>query len=221
METQDVLAQYSAQSKSAAVGARPNELGQDDFMRLLVTQLENQDPTEPMDNFEFLSQVAQFGMVSGIQESQQSLASVVDALFANRALQASALVGKSVMVDSGIAELGEGGSVSGYVALPSTANGVQLQITDPAGRLVRSLDIGPASGRAAFEWDGLDGEGEVASPGFYRVNALAHIDGVATAVPVYLASAVQSVSVEQGGAEVKLNLSNGTVVSAADVREFM
>lgn len=221
METQDVLSQYSAQSRLAANAGRRNELGQDDFMRLLVTQLENQNPTEPMDNFEFMSQVAQFGMVSGIQESQQALVSVLDAVLASRAVQASGLVGRSVVVDSGIAKLSEGGSVSGHVALPASAAGVKVQITDPAGRLVKALELGPATGRAAFEWDGLTEAGEAAPPGFYRVNALANIDGVATGVPVYLAAAVQSVSIEEGGAVVSLNLSNGTVVSAADVREFM
>ena len=211
---------------AAPVGAEANkktgELGQDDFMRLMVTQLENQDPTKPMDNFEFLSQIAQFGMVSGIQESQQSLTTMIESLLANRTLQASSLVGKNVVADSNLGSFVEGGKLGGVVELPSEASGVEVRIFEPSGQLVHTLQLGPTSaGRLSFDWDGLGADGEPIEEGVYVLEAQAVLDGVAQGVPVLAASTVTSVSVGVGGADATLNLQGGARVAISDVVEFL
>ena len=90
---------------SARTKNSPDELGQDDFMALMVAQMENQDPTKPMDNFEFLSQIAQFGTVSGIQALQTGLGDLSSALLSSQALQAADLVGREVVTDSNLGTL--------------------------------------------------------------------------------------------------------------------
>tara|TARA_R110000787_G_scaffold107614_1_gene215641 strand:+ start:858 stop:1526 length:669 start_codon:yes stop_codon:yes gene_type:complete len=222
MEVTDALSQYSVSASEGLSTKKKDELGQDDFMRLLVTQLENQDPTKPMDNFEFLSQVAQFGMVSGIQESQESLNKMIDSLLSNRTLQAAGLVGKKVVADSNISSLAENGEISGFVDLPVAAAAVAVQVSNTAGQVMRSVQLGPSdAGRLPFVWDGLDEAGERAPPGLYRVTSSAIIAGEEEAVPAYAASLVSSVSAATGGADIKINLATGEVVSFADVREFL
>jgi flagellar basal-body rod modification protein FlgD len=211
---------------AAPVGTESNkksgELGQDDFMRLMVTQLENQDPTKPMDNFEFLSQIAQFGMVSGIQESQQSLTAMIDSLLANRTLQATSLVGKNVVASSNLGSFVEGGQLSGVIELPGDASGVEVQIFDQSGQLVHALQLGPTgAGRQAFDWDGLGADGEPIDDGVYELVAQAILDGVSQGVPVLAASTVNSVSVGVGGGDVTLNLEGGARVAISDVVEFL
>ena len=211
---------------AAPVGVEANKksgaLGQDDFMRLMVTQLENQDPTKPMDNFEFLSQIAQFGMVSGIQESQKSLTAMIESLLANRTLQASNLVGKSVVANSNLGSFVEGGQLGGVVDLPSDASGVEVRVFEPSGQLVHTLQLGPASaGRLSFDWDGLGADGEPIEEGVYVLEAQAILNGAAQGVPVLAASTVTSVSVGVGGADATLNLAGGARVAISDVVEFL
>lgn len=221
MEAQDVLGQFSATAPKSAA-QKGDQLGQDDFMRLLVTQLKNQDPTKPMDNADFLTQIAQFDMVEGIQSSQKSLDAMIDAMFANRTLQATGLVGKNVVANSNVADLSDGGEIRGVVDLPATASGLAVQITNAVGQVVNTLQLGPSSpGRLPFAWDGLDTDGNLAPEGQYQVTSTAIINGAAEAVPAYAASLVRSVSVADGGAAVHLNLDNGSAISPDDVREFM
>ncbi len=220
MQASNVLAQLATPSQQDSAKKR-GELGQDDFMRLLVTQLENQDPTNPMDNFEFLSQVAQFGMVNGIQESQQSLNALLESFFSNRTLQATHLVGRKVIADTGIAQLTQGGQIEGAIDLPVAASTVEVQVSDASGQLVRTLQLGPMdAGRQAFSWDGLDQNGEAVPAGPYQVTGRAVIAGETQAVPAYAATTVQSVSVAAGGGDIVLNLDNGASISADSVREF-
>ena len=99
-----------------------DDMGQADFLKLMTTQLRNQDPFEPLENGEFLAQIAQFGTVTGIQELQQSFGDLSSALQSNRALQASVLVGKQVLVEGSQAELGADTPLRGAVELPAATS---------------------------------------------------------------------------------------------------
>ena len=101
---------------------KKEELGQAEFMRLLVAQLNNQAPTKPMDNFEFLSQIAQFSTVSGIQDMQTSLSGLGESMVSTRAIQASSLVGRDVISASNQALYVPGDEISGVVAMPVAAS---------------------------------------------------------------------------------------------------
>ncbi len=201
---------------------KKEELGQAEFMRLLVAQLNNQDPTKPMDNFEFLSQIAQFSTVSGIQDMQTSLTGLGESMVSTRAIQASSLVGRDVISASNQALYVPGEEISGVVAMPVAASGVQIQVSDSAGQLVKVLDIGNVgAGIHKFSWDGLLADGEAIPQGSYQVTASGLIDGAVEALPAFAAAQVASVSIGAGGSEISLNLDGGESVSYADVLQYL
>ncbi|OUS09805.1 hypothetical protein A9Q90_02265, partial [Gammaproteobacteria bacterium 54_18_T64] len=116
---------------------KKEELGQEEFMRLLVAQLNNQDPTKPMENAEFLTQIAQFSMVDGVQAMETSLSDLGASMMSTRAIQASSLVGRDVISASNQALYVPGDEISGVVAMPVAASAVQIQVSDSAGQLVK------------------------------------------------------------------------------------
>ncbi len=177
-----------------------SDLGQEDFLKLMVTQFRNQDPLKPMENGEFLGQLAQFSTVSGIGEMNSAVMSLAESIQASQALQAAGMVGKTVLVDNGTARLDAGGVVAGAVDVPQRAQSVNLRIVDAAGQVVRELSLGPRdTGLADFEWDGLTSSGGQALPGEYRISAQVDIGGATLAVPTLMSSRVASISLSPTG----------------------
>lgn len=206
----------------AATKNRADELGQEDFMTLMVAQLENQDPSKPMDNMQFLAQIAQFGTVSGIQELQDSFSSVSSALYANQALEAASLVGRQVVTNSNVGALGVDGSIDATIDLPQNATNVVLYVQNEVGQLVYNEDLGSAAaGELKVNWDGIGNTGLQLPPGQYRISAEAQIGGQNQAASVYTHSLVESVTVDQAGGGVLLNLSGGTQVGTTGVKSFL
>jgi flagellar basal-body rod modification protein FlgD len=197
-------------------------LGQSDFLKLMVTQLNNQDPTKPMDSGQFYSQIAQFSTVAGIQDLQTSFQQMANAMYSNQALQASAMVGRDVLVPAQTATIASGGVLVGTVDLSSSASNVQVSIYDSAGQLVRTLQLGPqAAGSPTFVWDGKDSNGAAVAGGIYRVAATTTVNGQSQALTTSLADRVESVSLGKSGQGITLNLSSVGSVSLADVKEVM
>lgn len=205
-----------------SVVKKKEELGQAEFMRLLVAQLNNQDPTKPMDNFEFLSQIAQFSTVSGIQDMQTSLSGLGESMVSTRAIQASSLVGRDVISASNQSAFIPGEHIEGVVAMPVSASGVQIQVSDSSGQLVKVLDIGTVgAGIHKFSWDGLLEDDASIPAGNYQVTATGLIDGAVEALPAFVSARVTSVSIGAGGAEISLNLDGGESVSYTDVLQYL
>jgi flagellar basal-body rod modification protein FlgD len=176
------------------------ELGQEEFLELMTAQLQNQDPTKPMESAEFLTQIAQFSTVEGVGDLNEAFAKLSDSLVSNQALQAANLVGRRVLAPTGLAALTEGGSLSGAVDLPAASNDVAVSVYDQSGQLVRRLELGSqAAGSVSFQWDGLRDDGQYAPPGTYFVNAEASVDGRTEAVDTLLASEVRSVTLSNSG----------------------
>ena len=115
------------------------ELGQEEFLQLMLTQLENQDPFKPMESGEFLGQLAQFGTVTGLGELQQSFESLSGSLISDQALQAASLVGRSVTIESGEGVLQPDAALTGAVELPTGSSSVSVQVMDAAGQITRCL----------------------------------------------------------------------------------
>ena len=146
------------------------ELGINTFLKLMVTQLNNQDPFKPMENAEFLSQMAQFGSVTGLEKLNQNFESLAATITSGQALQAGSLVGREILAPVDMGYLPAGGSVRGQVSLDRSSPAVTVRITDPAGQLVREMPMGSAAaGNLNFSWDGMDDAGNYAAPGHYRV----------------------------------------------------
>jgi len=201
---------------------KSDKLGQDAFLELMITQLKNQDPLKPMENGEFLGQMAQFGTVSGIQELQNSINGLAEALQSNQALQASALVGRSVLAPGVDGRLQAGGNLSGVVDMPDATTALTLKITDQSGQLVRQLEMGPQrAGPVNFKWDGLTNGGTPAPAGAYRVNAEAIIGSDVVGVDAQLAVLVESVSMDRSQGEIILNLSGSKSVPLSAISTIL
>lgn len=206
---------------NAAAGARKTELGQEDFLRLMTTQLRNQDPFKPMENGEFMGQLAQFGTVSGIEEVRTELQNLSGSLVSNQSLQAAAMLGRQVLVPGNEAVLAAGGTVSGAVELPNSVSNLNIGIYDLSGQLIRNVSLGNQSpGMVTFNWDGLATDGTAVPPGRYAIRAEAVSGGINEAYDVMLSDTVQSVSLPAAGRPLTLELAGLGDVSFTDIRQI-
>ena len=199
-----------------------SDMGQGDFLTLMLTQLKNQDPTKPMESGEFLGQIAQFGTVTGIKGLQTSFDQLSSAMQSNQTLQASMLAGKKVLVQGGdIGYLPQVGGLNGAVELTSSAADVVVGIYDNGGQLVRQMNLGPqAAGRMRFSWDGKTDNGDMLAPGMYAVRAAARIGNETVNVEPMLEQTVQSVSLNGAGKVPLLNVTGGRVIELSMVKEI-
>lgn len=189
------LLQVDNESKKAEENDQ-NERNRADFMTLMIAQLENQNPLDPQDGAEFLSQLAQFNTVEGLQTLNTNVSDLETHLRSSQALQATALVGRQVRVESQIGVLYEQGGVTGMIDLPQSTNNMQVAINDMNGQLVRQMDLQTqAAGEVPFGWDGTDESGNRMPPGVYVVKATADQEGEATNLNTYLDSNVDSVTI--------------------------
>ena len=173
----------------------PTDLGLTTFLKLMVTQLNNQDPFKPMENGDFLGQIAQFGSVTGLEKLNQNFESLAASITSGQALQAGGLVGREVLVPVEAGYLVPGQPIRGRVEIDQNSPQVKARITDIAGQLVRELPLGPATpGSLDFSWDGLDEVGGYAPPGIYNVNIEAVYGGETVDLQTQLFSRVESVN---------------------------
>ncbi|NVZ10858.1 flagellar hook assembly protein FlgD [Allochromatium humboldtianum] len=195
-----------------------NELGQEDFLRLLTTQLTTQDPTNPVENEDFVAQMAQFSTLTGIEELTSSFESLSQTLLQGQALEAASLVGKSVLIPSSKMELSEGQGASGAVELSASTTQAKVDVYDGSGQLVRSLDLGALSaGLQEFEWDGTLEDGSAAPAGSYEFKVTAQLNGATEALTTYLNGQVTSVSADSAGAGLMLSVQGIGSVTFSDV----
>lgn len=126
---------------------------QDRFLKLLVAQLNNQDPMNPMDNAQMTSQMAQINTVSGIQQLNETMKSMASQFTAMQVLQGTAMIGHDVLVESNTLSV-DGGKAKGSVDLSGSAEKVTVEIRSPGGDLLGTMNLGAmTAGRHAFEWD--------------------------------------------------------------------
>lgn len=199
-----------------------SDLGQADFLALMVAQLENQDPTKPLDPNEFMSQLAQFSTVNGIQELNESFKDLAALLSADQTFKATSLVGRDVMSPGDTAVLEPGGDVAGQVVLNESVTDLNIQVYDPSGALVRTIPMGghPA-GPVQFRWDGFADSGDPSLPGRYRLVAEAEINGESRQVATEVRTHVESVSLNSNGGDILLNLDNGTTMSMDSIQTIL
>ena len=218
--TEQVMAQINGRANDA--DKNRNALGQSDFLSLMIAQVRNQDPFEPMHNGEVRAQMAQFATVDGINNMQSSLTDLSKSLNSSQALAAADLVGRSVLSPVSSLRLEAQGSVSGVMADPPGASSLTLEIFDAAGALVARRNINPqATGNSPFVWNGLNDAGQRAAPGNYRLSAQAVVDGTNIAVATQLRQRIDSVSFGASLDNLRLNLETGARVALSDVQEIL
>jgi flagellar basal-body rod modification protein FlgD len=177
-----------AVNSNNAAGAAGSALGQtktlsqQDFLSLLIQQMRNQDPTQPMDSSQMVSQLAQINQVSATQNLQTSFDALAQSMQGNQLLQASGMVGRDVTVPSAVGKL-QGGALDGAVNVPGGGGHTMVQITDSAGNVVRTIDLGTQiAGLSDFHWDGTGNDGKPLPPGTYGLSAQVGTTAVATYV---------------------------------------
>lgn len=200
---------------------RRERLGQEDFLRLMVAQLRNQNPLQPMENGEFLTQIAQFGTVSGVRELNAAFKALSESLYSSQALQAASLVGRRVLVPGGEGYLTDGGGLVFAAELGRSSPQVRAVVRNEAGEVVRVLDLGSRSGGwIEARWDGYTDAGQPAPAGRYRISVEALIDGRAEALETFVEANVDSVTLQRGGRGLALNLQGLGSVDLAEVRRI-
>ena len=199
--TNPILNQYAIEE-----APKESELGRDEFLKLLVAQLENQDPLSPQENGEFVAQLAQFSSLEEAQNLSSGFQSFADSFMSTQHLQATSLVGRPVHVASDITRLGDEGAISVLADIPAGADSASLSVYNDAGGLVETFDLGSqAPGRNEFIWTGLDRNDVRFPAGIYKFVVNTSDNGVIEEAPIFLSSNVNSVTIEPGGA-LTLNL---------------
>ena len=217
---ESVLTSLMADKAQAGVNTS-NELGQSDFLNLMLAQLKNQDPLNPMEGDQFLGQLAQFSTVSGIQSIENAMEGLSSSIGSARALQASSLVGRSVLMPSQSGALGALTDLRGEVNAPPGTASVNLEIRDSSGELLNTMTLAvDATGKASYRWDGTTFGGERVSPGVYHLNAHIPTDSGAASPEIRVIADVQSVSLGRGAEDVTLNLAGLGSLALGDVLEI-
>jgi flagellar basal-body rod modification protein FlgD len=216
----DLMATMNAKKPVATDGV---EADTNKFMTLLVTQLRNQDPLNPLDNAQITSQLAQLSTVTGVNKLNTTLESLKASYQSSEALQATNMIGHGVLVEGDFIALSGGKSVLG-VDLASAADSVQVIITDPStGKDVQTIALGAqAAGTVPLAWDGVpDGGTSALKDGKYsfRVVAMKGGEQLKDAKTLSFDSVASVTTSAQDG--VKLNLPTKGVVSMADIRQIL
>jgi len=199
----EIPTQYQIQNRladrAAADGAAPGQLDRDAFLNLLITQLENQDPMSPLQDHEFVAQLATFSSLEQLESMSASLqASLLVDQSVNNAL-ATNLIGKEVLADGSNIRLGTEGDPSFVVDLPAGAD-VTVMVRDAQGNLVKRIPAGSlTAGQNTVNWDGTNESGSRAEAGDYRIEVVAtNADGSPVSAKVQVRALVTGIRFESG-----------------------
>lgn len=199
--------------------SKRTQVDQDTFLQLMVKQLQNQDPFKPLDPSQFLGQLAQFSSVSSLTSMSKSVGQLASSLAANQALQASSLIGHTVMVEGNSGNLASGAPLQGAADMPYATSGGFVNIYNQSGALVRQMQLGSReAGLARFSWDGLTSTGEVAPAGQYTFKAGIHSTNGDTALTTYSATKVTSIALSSDLSASTITTDSGAQISLSDVK---
>jgi flagellar basal-body rod modification protein FlgD len=207
-----VLSNVNGGGSSGMPASQSAEL-RESFMTLLITQLENQDPMNPMENAEMTSQLAQINTVSGIEELNDTLSGITKQMDASQMLQASGLIGNAVLVPGNQVKVNTDEDGNSYatpfgIELDKPADNVEITVTSNAGEVVYTKNIeGVSAGVESFSWGGLNNDGAAVAEGSYNVSFKAtNAEGEALESKALNYALVQGVTPADSGEEVRLDL---------------
>lgn len=224
----DLMSTMNAKPQTATDSVQADT---DKFMTLLVTQLKNQDPLNPLDNAQVTSQLAQLQTVTGVNKLNTTLESLKSSYQSSEALQATNLIGHGVLVEGSQVTLSGSKGILG-VELGSDADAVQITITDKAGNVVQTMDLGATkAGIVPLAWDGVpdptklgsDGKPVTVADGTYNISVTATRGGEALKAEDAKTLSFDSVlSVTTNSTDgVKLNLPVSGTLTLADIKQVL
>jgi len=221
MSTNPVTSSISSlpDPSSSAVPSATNSLGKDAFLRLLTTQLQNQDPLQPVDNQAFVAQLAQFSQLEQLQSLGDKLDTLLLAQASANQVNTAALVGKDVQFRSGQVNLAAGKTAAFDVTLDGASQDTVALLSDASGRVVRTLPLGPRdAGTFDVAWDGLDDRGNALPSGSYSLTVSATgSDGSKVTSATRVRGTVTGVTFENQAPEL---IVGGPIVKLSDVVEI-
>ena len=214
----------SANDSASTTSSNANSAAslQSTFLTLLVTQLQNQDPTNPMDSSQLTSQLAEINTVSGIAQLNTTLTSLQTQLTSNQQVSASALLGKTVFAPGSNMVVSSGTPSTSGVNLSGAASDLTLTIKNQNGTVVRTIDEGAQpAGLSVNTWDGKDSNGNVVPDGTYTISATAaSATSTAVTATTITLNTVTSV-VQQPGGTIGVTLSDGDTVSLSQIVDIL
>ncbi|TDO96211.1 flagellar hook assembly protein FlgD [Marinomonas balearica] len=188
------------------------------FMELYIAQLKNQDPTEPQETGDMVSQMAEFSSLEQLTEMSSSLTSMSEALVSSQALTASTLVGKYAYVDQDTISYDGSNSASIKVSIPTDSTSTSISITDSSGNVIRS---GSLDSDGKYTWDGKDDAGEDVAAGDYNIVATSkNVSGESTQLTAQVASRINGVSLN-GTDGTSLNINGYGTLKLTDTIDII
>jgi flagellar basal-body rod modification protein FlgD len=218
--TTDAAAALAAlASAKEAGGTKAADDPQSKFLKLLVAQLKNQDPLNPVDNAQMTSQMAQISTVTGIDQLNTTLQQMAASFTATQSLQAAAMIGRNVLVPGGELQL-QDGKAQGGASLAQPVDKLIVSILGASAEVLHKVDLGPqAAGVVNFQWDGVTDNGATAAPGSYSFKLEAVQDG--SKVDVLALTLGRVTGVTQGANGTMLNVNGKAPVAVSDVKQVM
>lgn len=214
-----VFAALNGGGASTATTASAATASQDRFMKLLVTQLKNQDPLNPMDNAQMTSQMAQISTVSGIDKLNTTLQALSASMTPNQTLQAANMIGHGVLVPGNGVDLAAGVGLGGF-DMTQSVDSAKVSVYDKAGVLVSSIDLGAQpAGITKWQWDGKDNAGTVLPNGAYTFKVDVSQAGNAVAATGLQYGVVGSVT--QGAQGVTLSVGSLQNIALSQVQQIL
>lgn len=209
---------YNANGGKKAADSDPQAM-QDRFLKLLVEQLKNQDPMNPMENAEMTSQMAQINTVTGIQQLNSTMSSITTQFNALQNMQGTSLVGRQVLLPGNQLAFDANGVGQGALELPKDAKGVKVEVISTTGTVLGTLNLGDkTAGTHHFNWNAqAAGVTDLSKVKSFRVTS--DVNGVAATVTALAPQTVSAVSFADGA--MRLRTSSGSTVAYSDVKEFM
>lgn len=213
-------ANSSTSSTGSTSGTSPADL-QNTFLQLLVAQLKNQDPTNPMDSSQMTSQLAQISTVQGIGQLNTSLSSLSSQLAAGQQSQAALLIGSTVLAPGNSIPVASGKAGAFGVSLANDVSDLQVVVKNSAGTIVNTIDLGKQSaGTIPIGWTPTDSAGNTLPDGTYTITAMGTINGQQATANTLTGATVESV-VTQSSGTAGLVLSNGSTVDLTSVAAIL
>ena len=191
-----------------------------DFLTLMTAQLQNQDPLNPTDSNQFLSQLSELSTVEGISQLNTSMTSLSNSMLSSQALTSASLVGQGILTAASSATYASGTPLSGAVQVPAGASAVVLTISNAAGAMVDQISVPATAGLQTFSWNGTSSNGQPAPSGVYAVSATAQVAGATQAASTLLNGTVSSVTLGAPGASPTLNTPQLGPIALSDVQQI-
>jgi flagellar basal-body rod modification protein FlgD len=205
----------SSSSNSAGSANSSLALTQNDFLQLLVTQMQNQDPTQPTDPSQFVNEFSALSEVSGISSMSNSMSALSNSMSSAQILSGTNLIGHTVIASGNTGSLTPGGNITGAVNVPAGTTALTVQVTDASGQLVKTFSVTPQAGVTPFTWDGTTNSGSAAPAGTYNFSISATANGTQSSLTPELAYQVNSVTLDPSTNSLTLNTNGGSLPLSA------